>query len=135
MGCEQATHIEVAAEVRYWEDATVNGVVDEHGALIPGRLGDLWKARIHLADGVVVGWPDGTEASTFYKVCDQGQYWLTDDNGTRIAKWRGHYVPNDFLCHGEKGWGDYIILRIGVGGGIEGYITPTIDPDDWELLA
>ena len=34
---EAAKYIEVIAEVRYWEDATVNGKEDHDGAMIPMR--------------------------------------------------------------------------------------------------
>lgn len=130
----EATHIEVEAEVRYWEDACVNGLIDEDGSRIFGREGDLWKVRIDLLDGIVQDWPAGDSAEIHYKVCDQGLYWLTDASGNRLAKWRGHYVPNDFLCHGSEGFGDYIILNVAVGGGIEGYRTPRINPEQWEVL-
>jgi hypothetical protein len=131
---EQAAFIEVEAEVRYWKDAKVNGIVDDDGSRIPGREGDVWKIRIDLLDGIVVGWPEGVEADVFYKVCDQGDYWLADHGGTRIAKWRGSYVPDAFLCHGEDGFGDYIILSVAVGGGIEGYRTPPIEPAQWQPI-
>lgn len=131
---EQATHIEVEAEVRYWEDAAINGVEDTDGTLIFGRDGDLWKVRIELLDGIVEGWPEGMEADIHYKVCDAGEYWLTDDSGKRVAKWKGHYVPDDFLCHGNEGFGDYIIMSVAIGGGIVGYQKPTIDPERWAIL-
>lgn len=130
----EATHIEVEAEVRYWEDASVNGVDDEDGSRIFGRQGDLWKVRIELTDGIVQDWPAGDWAQIHYKVCDQGLYWLTDASGNRLAKWRGHYVPDDFLCHGSEGFGDYIILNVEVGGGIAGYRMPLINPEQWEVL-
>lgn len=128
---ETATHIEVDAEVRYWEDATVNGAKDSDGSLIPGREGDLWKVRINLAEGRIEGWPAGTVASIHYKVCDQGLYWLTDAAGRRIAKCGGYYVPNRFLCHGDNGYGDYIIMEVGADGVIAGYRQPAIDPTLW----
>lgn len=127
----EATHIEVEAEVRYWEDATVDGVEDSDGTLIPGRDGDLWKIRLGLADGRIDGWPDGVAASIHYKVCDQGEYWLTDRDGKRIAKWKGHYVPNDFLCHGDRGFGDYIIMEIAGGGRVAGYERPRVTDEEW----
>lgn len=129
-----ATHIEVEAEVRYWGDASVNGVEDEDGTLIPGRDGDVWRARINLSAGRIEGWPEGTEASIHYKVCDQGLYWLTNEAGERIAKWRGHYVPGEFLCHGDNGYGDYIIINVGPEGVIEKYERPEIEGDQWEPL-
>lgn len=129
---EHATHIEVEAGVRYWEDASVNGVEDDDGTLIHGREGDLWKVRIELLDGIIEGWPEGMEADIHYKVCDAGEYWLTDANGKRLAKWKGHYVPDAFLCHGSEGFGDYIIMSVAIGGGIVGYSMPAIDPERWE---
>ncbi len=127
----QAAYIEVSAEVRYWEDATINGVQDEDGSLVPLRDGDLWKPVIRLADGVIMDWPEGTTADIHYKVCDQGEYWLQDENRQRVAKWAGYYVPDSFLCHGDDGFGDYIIFKVGPDGAIEGWRTPEIKPAPW----
>lgn len=129
-----ATHIEVSAEVRYWEDATVNGVEDEDGSLIPGKNGDLWQVKINLADGYVEDWPAGTTAEIHYKVCDAGEYWLLDGEGNRIA-YREGYVPGAFLCHGDNGYGDYIILKVGGDGMIADYRVPEIDPEEWQQAA
>lgn len=38
---QNARYIEVAAEVRYWEDATLNGEEDTDGQ-VPLRRGALW---------------------------------------------------------------------------------------------
>ena len=130
-----ATHLEIEAEVRYWEDATVNGVVDGDGILIPGRSEELWKVRMSIADGKIEDWPDATTASIHYKICDAGEYWLTDRTGRRLAKWRSSYVPADFLCHGRGRHSDYIIMTIGEGGCIEGYGKPSIDDRDWHFIA
>ena len=131
---DRASHIEIEAEVRYWEDASVNGLIDEDGSRIFGRQGHLWKVRIELTDGIVQDWPPDETAQIHYKVCDQGLYWLTDESGNRLAKWRGSYVPSDFLSHGSEGFGDYIILNIEFGGLIAGYRTPRINPEQWEVL-
>ncbi len=80
------TFIEVCADVRYWYDATVNGAEDTNGTLIPFRKGNSWGAVIRLADGQVMNWPEGMEADIHYKVCDDGEYWLQDESGKRIAK-------------------------------------------------
>lgn len=128
------TFIEVRAEVRYWEDATVNDVEDTDGTMIPCRAGNLWAPIIRLEDGQIMEWPQGIHADVHYKVCDQGEYWLLDANGTRIAKWRGHYVPDSFLCHGDRGYGDYIILQIEDTGRIQQWRTPEIDPEQWMPL-
>ena len=127
----KATYIEVEAEVRYWEDATVNGQEDTTGTLMPFRFGDKWCPTIRLEDGWIVNWPEGTAADIHYKVCDQGEYWLRDEE-KRIAKWSGYYVPNDFLCHGDQGYGDYIIFKVDESGLIQGWKVPEVDPDEWE---
>lgn len=119
-------YIEISAEVRYWEDASVNGVDDEDGSLIPLRSGSLWQPVIRLADGVVMGWPQGTTADIYYKVCDQGQYWLQDADHKRVARWAGWYVPSDVLCPGGEGWGDYIVMTIGADGVVENW-RPVIE--------
>lgn len=127
---ESTTHLEVEAEVRYWEDASVNGVVDVDGNLIPGRAGDLWKVRIDLSEGRIEGWP-GVIAHIHYKVCDAGEYFLTDQEGRRIAKWRGHYVPSSILCPGKTGSDDYIIMTVSDSGVIAGYQRSAISHERW----
>lgn len=123
---QKATYIEVSAEVRYWEDATVNGVEDHGGTLIPLRKAGAWAPVIRLADGLVMDWPQGTTADIHYKVCDAGEYWLLDGERRRVAKWSGFYVLDDFLCHGDGGWGDYIILKVGSDGFIEKWRAPKV---------
>lgn len=124
-------HLIVDARVRYWEDGEVNGAEDADGTLIPFREGESWKPTINLATGTVVGWPEGTEADIHYKVCDDGDYWLGDADGTKRMKWRGSYVPDRFLCHGDRGYGDYIILAVGPDGRIADWERPIIDFDEW----
>lgn len=125
-------YIEVSAAVRYWDDAEVNGSPDtESGDLIPCRDGDRWSPLIRLEDGRIEDWPLGTTASIHYKVCDQGEYWLCDSPGSRVAKWRGDYVPDDFLCHGDTGYGDYIIFDVGPDGVISDWRIPVIDAGEW----
>lgn len=122
----QATYIEVSAEVRYWEDSSVNDVEDTDGTLTPMRQGDCWVPVIRLADGIVMDWPQGIVADVHFKVCDAGEYWLQDDEKKRVAKWAGFYVPNEFLCPGDNGYGDYIIMKIGADGQIEKWRKPEI---------
>jgi len=140
----QATYLEVCAQVRYWEDATVNGAEDTDGTLIPARVNESWRPVIRLADGLVMDWPQGTTADIHYKVCDAGEYWLLDDERKRVAKWAGFYVPGDFLCHGDNGYGDYIIFKVSADGLIEKYRAPEVtmncgcDEDDqfgWAAVA
>jgi len=101
----------VEADVRYWEDASVNGVDDENGDLIPCKVGDTWKPIIDLETGIIINWEKGKEANIHYKVCDAGEYWLQDKNGEKIVKAKGYYVP-DFLAIGDSGFGDYIIMKV-----------------------
>lgn len=102
--------------VRYWEDATVNGVADEDGALIPCRYGDAWIPTIDLATGIIEGWPEGTTASVHYKVCDDGRYALLDADRQEVAAIDG-YVPK-IMCPADSGYGDYVIMEIDGSGRI-----------------
>lgn len=129
-----AKYIEVSASVRYWEDASINGVEDAEGTMIPFKSGDIWKPIIRLEDGAVIDWPNGTMADIHYKVCDAGEYWLLDQDRNRIAKWNGDYVPDRFLCHGDTGYGDYIIFLVAEDGKIINWKTPTIDESDWSSV-
>lgn len=127
-----ARRLEVIAEVRYWEDAEVNGEEDtEEGDLIPLKVGDLWKISIDLEEGRILDWPEGTTAAVHYKVCDQGEYWLADADGNRLFKWASAYVPDELLCVGEHGYGDYIILGIAGDGRLPSWTCPELDPSDW----
>jgi hypothetical protein len=125
-----AKFIEVDAGVRYWEDALLNGEADEAGR-IPFKNGERWQPVIELATGRVLDWPEGTTADIHYKVCDDGLYWLLDEGRQRIAAWRGHYVPNEILCVGDSGFGDYIILTIGADGLIADWSAPAVLEAEW----
>lgn len=131
---EKAIYLHVEADVRYWEDATVNGIDDTDGTLIPRRNGDTWKPVIRLADGQILDWPEGTTADIHYKVCDAGEYFLADENHTRIAKYNDYYVPDDMLCVGDNGYGDYIIFKVGHDGKIIGWQQPVLDEEEWDLI-
>lgn len=125
----------VEAGVRYWEDATVNGQEDTEGALIPLRAGDMWNPVIDMETGQIQRWPQGTTADIHYKVCDAGKYWIVDDEGRMTARWKGDYVPDDALCFGGKGYGDYIILTVNADGRIEGWNRPDLGADDrWVII-
>jgi len=124
----------VEAEVRYWEDAIVNGVQDDDGSLIPFKEGGLWKPVIRLRDGQIIDWPQGTTADIHYKVCDEGKYWLATDDMRKAWKWRDHYVPDDLLSVGERGYGDYITLKVGPDGRIVGWQMPDLDAEQWEAV-
>jgi len=45
------------------------------------------------------------------------------------------YVPDDFLCHGDDGYGDYIIMDVSGDGQIAKYEQPTPDRSEWVRLS
>ncbi len=124
----EVTHLQVNARVRYWEDATVDGVEDKEGTLIPCREGKSWCPKIELETGKIVNWKQGVTADIHYKVCDDGDYRILDEKGEEIAKKDG-YVP-ETMCPGDEGFGDYIIMKVDENGMIEGW-----DPDPNDFVA
>lgn len=110
------THLKVSCGARHWEDATVNGVEDTEGTLIPFREGDNWCPVINLETGIINDWPQGTTAEVHYKCCDDGEYWLIADDGFEL-KYPGDYVPNILDLDGES-YGDYVIMDIDENGQI-----------------
>ena len=138
---QQAIYIEVNAPVE-WDSFTIYKP-DGEQVQIPGQRGELWCPIIRLSDGLVLDWPQGATLDVCEKVRDVGQYWLLDENKQKIAIWTNYYVPEEFLCHGNKGYGDYIDFRIGADGHIKQWRTPivvytTIEDEDtdekWEPL-
>lgn len=126
-----AEFLEVSAEVRYWEDSDVNGEPDIDGSRIPHRSGKLWVPIIRLKDGQIMNWPQGTTAKIFYKVCDQGEYWLRNDS-RRLFKYKDYYVPDTYLCQIYEGYGDYIGMTVDYSGRIVGWKQPKFDPSKWD---
>lgn len=114
-----AKFVRAKCGVRYWEDATVNGIEDEDGKLIPFKEGECWKPIIDIDNGKIANWPLGTVANIHYKVCDDGAYELLDENFELIKNLDG-YVPN-IMCHGDNGYGDYVIMNIDECGFIEDF--------------
>lgn len=115
----ELTTLSVKAGVRYWEDATVNGVKDKEGNLIPCRIDDYWCPEIDIETGKITNWEQGKTAKVHYKVCDDGTYQLKDKKGNVVLEIDG-YVPV-FLDTGRDGYGDYIILDINENGQIAGW--------------
>ena len=107
----------------------MNGDRCESGKLIPFKSGDNWEPVIDIENGFVLYWPDGTSADFHFKVCDAGSYFLLDDDMNEIASIHENYVP-DGLCHGDNGYGDYIIFKVGQDGEIFIY-KKSINVDDW----
>ena len=129
----EVQYLRVCAEPRYWENAVINGKEDVNGDLTPLCVGSNWCPTINIETGEVLNWPQGTIADFHFKVCDQGQYWLQDAEFKDVAKWRGDYVPNEFLCVGANGHGDYIILTVGADGKIKDWESPSFYDSEWGL--
>lgn len=117
----------IAAKVRYWEDATINGIEDKDGTLTPCKEGDLWKPIIDIDSGVINNWEQGTMARIHFKVCDSGSYYLNDEEGNTVLSIEEYYVPK-IACPAENGYGDYIIMDIDENGKIANW---KIDIDDF----
>lgn len=107
--------------VRYWEDGTVNGVVDDDdNPAMPFASKDAWIIKIDIDTGVIIDWPKGTTADVYYKVCDAGIYSLLDDEGNEVRTIEG-YVPS-IMCPGGNGYGDYVIMEIDEDGKIANWV-------------
>lgn len=128
-------HLCLDANVRYWEDADINGKEDiSYNEQAKGKkprvplaienpdaryLDDKyhWVIKIDTNTGNIVGWPEGVTANIHYKVCDEGIYWLEDAEGNEIHKIES-YVPELFdFCNDS--YGDYIIMTVDENGHIE----------------
>lgn len=125
--------LEVHAGVRYWEDADINGEKDYDGNLIPFRNGNYWEPKINVNTGQIINWPFGYTARIHYKVCDDGEYILKQNN--KIYKYIDYYVPNILDCsEDQSSFGDYIIMNISAGGYIQGWNPNKIDISRWEII-
>jgi len=124
----EVKYLKVIAGVRYWEDACINGERLESGENVPLKNGENWCPIVDLDAGAVLDWPIGAVADFHFKVCDAGEYYLLDSNMNEVASIDG-YVPNG-LCHGDSGYGDYIIFSVDKNGLIVNYKNQ-IDADDW----
>ena len=122
--------LQVVANVRYWEDAKINGVSDEEGSQVPCKDSESWKPEIDLATGKILNWEKGKTASIHFKVCDEGSFYLKDENGNIEAQIENDYVP-EMLCPKENGYGDYIIMDIDENGFIQNW---EVDLSDFEKL-
>lgn len=122
--------IVVESGVRYWEDADVNGEPDdEDEPRIPCVDGENWKIEIDTKTGKIRNWEKGVTADVHYKTCDDNKITLKNEYGDVLGEYNC-YVP-DFLCIGESGYGDYIIMEIEADGKIVDF---RFDDDDIETL-
>jgi len=119
-----AKFLKVNAGVRYWEDATVNGIKDAEeaqNAAIPCRELDCWRPVIDIETGVITNWKKGTTADIHYKVCDNGSYAVVSDKDEDILVYDG-YVPK-IMAPGGNGYGDYIIMSVNEDGLIHDWLS------------
>jgi hypothetical protein len=110
-------YLRAECAVRYWEDASVNGVEDTDGKLIPLREGDNWAPTIDLATGKIENWPQGTTAQIHYKVCDEGKYLLLDADRSEVCIKDGYVIS--MMCPEGEGYGDYVIMNVAEDGTID----------------
>lgn len=116
---KRVRYLRAECGVRYWEGATVNGVKDEDGTLIPCREGDFWAPVIDLETGRIENWPQGTEADIHYKICDDGAYEVHDRDGALVKRITGYVIK--MMCPEENGFGDYVIMKVGPEGLIKDF--------------
>lgn len=129
-------YLQAHCGVQFWEDGHVNGECDTDGSRIPCRKGTAanndhlgggeWMPLIDLDTGKIVDWPQGTTAQVHYKVCDDGQYDLLDENRNVVSSISGYVPP--MMCPGCGG-SDYVIMSIGADGTIKNW---RVDLDRWE---
>lgn len=127
----EAKILSVNAGVRYWEDATVNGVEDIDGTLIPCKNSNSWCPEIDIDNGKIINWEIGKVAQIHYKVCDSGSYYIKDEDGNVILKIEDNYVP-DIMCPEGSGYGDYIIMNVNSDGSIQKWVADIGDDFDEE---
>jgi len=117
----EVKRLRVDAGVRYWNSFIINGIeAQDDGEGVPCKDGDRWKPIIDLNSGHILNWEVGITAEVYAKVCDDGNYYLIDENNEIVAKIEQDYVPK-ILCPKENGYGDYIIMDINKYGFISDF--------------
>jgi hypothetical protein len=111
--------LRVVAEVRYWEDATLNGKDDEEGNM-PCRKDIHWCPDIDIETGKILNWVTGNVAKLHYKVCDRCHWVVLDKNNEIVLQSIDDYVPKT-LCPDGNGYGDYIKMTINSEGYIQNW--------------
>ena len=127
---EDVKYVKIDVGPRYWEDSKINGEDDiswdeqKKGAMPKMPFAILVKSgnkneyrlqlTIDLTELKIIDWPIGVEARVFYKVCDDGTYYLLDEN-KNILEEKNCYVP-EILSYIENGYGDYIDMYIDKNG-------------------
>ena len=131
------SYIRIDAGVRYWEDSDINNIEDTNCEETDGFpmmpfsefIGDQnkvlrgenwrWRPVIDVETGQIIDWPEGTEASIHYKVCDDFSCDILDKEYNVIYHYDG-YVPS-IMCPIYDGYGDNIIMDVDNKGYIVGW--------------
>lgn len=132
--------IECDIEVRYWNDAKVNGCEDTDMYTTQGKgiptipcavqiknepdnviYSNHWRWRpiINIERGQIINWQRGVTAIIHYKVCDGFACSFVGVHQEIITKFEG-YVPS-FMYPDENGYGDYIIMKVDGNGCIDNW--------------
>lgn len=127
---EDVKYLKIDVGPRYWEDSKINGeddiswdeqkkgVAPKMPFAILVKSGNKNEYRLQLTIDLtelkIIDWPNGVEARVFYKVCDDGTYYLLDENKNILAE-KNCYVP-EILSYIENGYGDYIDMYIDKNG-------------------
>lgn len=110
-------YVKLQVAVRYDEEDIPND--------FPLRNGNMWNAKIEIDKGIVVDWPQGQKGNLEMKICDEGSYYLLDENDNVILSIEEDYVPNKLL---PGSYGDSLKLHIGENGVISNwYSKPSIE--------
>jgi len=78
-----------------------------------------------VASGIMVNWNQGVKADIHYKICDDGRYFLLDENNNVVMSIEDDYVPN-CLSPKSNGYGDYIIMDVSEDGKISNWKFSTV---------
>lgn len=114
--------VKVSVAVRYDEEDIPND--------FPMRSGNMWNATIDIETGKIFDWPQGQSGNLYMKVCDEGSYYLLDENDEEILSIEGDYVPNGLI---PGSYGDYIDLKIDSTGIITNWYSESkISIEDFE---
>lgn len=116
-------YINCSIDVGWWEDANVNGEIDDNdNPTMPCVYEDKWCPIIDLDEGRIINWNLGVEAQTNYKVRD-GVSLKVIDNDNHIVKYYEGYVPK-VLTPDNPGWfrgEDYLEMTIDKFGYIKNF--------------
>ena len=106
----------VKAKPLYWTSAKINGVEDtENGDNVPCKVGECWCPIIDIDTGQILNWKKGVTANIDYKISDNFNYNICDDNDEIIVSGEDTYVPDTFSIT-DSGYGDYFHIYVNENG-------------------